>query len=161
MSLRLPILSLQGRICASGAPCVGYAGFRASPRPFPIKILRSALRPWSVETVCAGAFLRMTAIFPDDYPFPQRDEAPAARCGWGLVVGGGSATCRRASASGVAQKAATFRRPPVRVLPFSETVGSALLRMALLMAAADEPGWYAAYSAAAPLTCGVAMDVPL
>ncbi len=59
------------------------------------------------------------------------------------------------------QNPLTFRRPPVAVLPESEAVGTALVRIALLIAAADEPGWYAAYSAAAPLTCGVAIDVPL
>jgi hypothetical protein len=59
-----------------------------------------------------------------------------------------------------AQKVATLRRPPVTVLPTSEGVGTAVERIALLMLAADEPGWYAAYSAAAPATCGEAMEVP-
>ena len=39
-----------------------------------------------------------------------------------------------------AQKAATFRRPPVTVFPASEGVGSALVRMALRICAAVEPG---------------------
>lgn len=59
------------------------------------------------------------------------------------------------------QKPLTFRRPPVAVMPLSEAVGTALLRMALRICAAVAPGFEAAYRAAPPVTCGVAIDVPL
>ena len=59
------------------------------------------------------------------------------------------------------QKPLTFRRPPVTVMPLSDAVGTALLRMALRICAAVAPLCVDAYSAAAPLTCGVAIEVPL
>ena len=43
----------------------------------------------------------------------------------------------------------------------SDWVGSVLLSSALRICSADDPGWVAAYSAAAPVTCGVAIEVPL
>ena len=49
----------------------------------------------------------------------------------------------------------------VTVLPASDAVGTALPRIAALICAAVEPGWLAAYSATAPVTCGVAIEVPL
>lgn len=86
---------------------------------------------------------------------PQRRRA--ARQSPGRAKGGRGL---RVTASAEDQKPLTFRRPLVTTLPFSEAVGTALLRMALRMVAADEPGWYAAYSAAAPVTWGEAMEVP-
>jgi hypothetical protein len=59
------------------------------------------------------------------------------------------------------QKPETLRRPLLTTLPFSDGVGVALLIMAALISAAEAPGCVDAYSAAAPLTCGVAMEVPL
>ncbi len=59
------------------------------------------------------------------------------------------------------QKLLTFRRPPVTHLPESDAVGDALPRMAVLIEVALAPGLSDAYSATAPVTCGVAIDVPL
>ncbi len=42
------------------------------------------------------------------------------------------------------QNAPAFRRPPVTVMPLSDAVGMALLRMALRTCAADDPGFDAA-----------------
>ena len=49
------------------------------------------------------------------------------------------------------------------VLPVSEAVGVALAasKIAILMASADAPGYFEAYKAAAPVTWGVAIEVPL
>ncbi len=52
-------------------------------------------------------------------------------------------------------------RPPVAVLPARDDVGTALLRIALLICAAVAPLCVEAYSATAPVTCGVAIEVPL
>lgn len=60
----------------------------------------------------------------------------------------------------VAQNPLTFRRPPVTVLPAIEAVGTAEPRIAALICAAVEPACSEAYRAAAPVTCGVAMEVP-
>ena len=57
-------------------------------------------------------------------------------------------------------KPATLSRPLVRTLPLSEVVGVAPWRMASLTCAAVAEGFRALYSAAAPATCGVAIDVP-
>jgi len=57
--------------------------------------------------------------------------------------------------------AATFRRPPVLVLPVSDAVGVAVPRIAALIWAAVAPLCVDAYNAAAPVTCGVAIEVPL
>jgi hypothetical protein len=54
----------------------------------------------------------------------------------------------------------THSRPPVTTLPDSESVVSALPSRALLICVALSAGWAAAYSAAAPVTCGVDMEVP-
>ena len=51
--------------------------------------------------------------------------------------------------------------PPVTVLPANEAVGTALDKSADLICAALEPGFTEAYKAAAPVTCGVAIEVPL
>lgn len=59
------------------------------------------------------------------------------------------------------QKPATLSRPPVSTFPLSELVGTAELRMADLICAALAPVFTEAYKAQAPVTCGVAMDVPL
>lgn len=61
----------------------------------------------------------------------------------------------------VDQKPLAFRRPLVTTLPLHEAVGVALPRIADLMPAALAPGCEDAYSAAAPVTCGVAIEVPL
>lgn len=60
-----------------------------------------------------------------------------------------------------AQKPLTFNRPPVTVFPLREAVATVLERMASLIVAADAPECDAAYNAAAPVTCGVAIEVPL
>src|ERR1041384_3610642 len=54
----------------------------------------------------------------------------------------------------------TFRRPPEMVFVDSAATASTLFSRALLMPAVLDPH-AAATSAAAPETCGVAMDVPL
>ena len=59
------------------------------------------------------------------------------------------------------QNPLTLSRPPETHLPDSDAVGTALDRIALLIVAAEAPGCEAAYSAAAPVTCGVAIEVPL
>ena len=59
------------------------------------------------------------------------------------------------------QNVLTFRRLPVTVRPASDGVSVPLLKIAALIAAAVKPGRDAAYSAAAPVTCGVAIEVPL
>ena len=61
----------------------------------------------------------------------------------------------------VDQNPLTFRRPPVTVLPLNDAVAVALPRMAALICAAVAPGCVEAYIAAAPVTWGVAIDVPL
>ena len=61
-----------------------------------------------------------------------------------------------------ASMAATSRRPPVEVTPPAiEAVGAADCRIARFTSAAVACGQRALYSAAAPDTCGVAMEVPL
>ena len=61
-----------------------------------------------------------------------------------------------------ASMAAMFRRPPVDVLPLPrELVAVTDCRIAFLTSAAVACGQRALYSAAAPVTCGVAMEVPL
>jgi hypothetical protein len=52
-------------------------------------------------------------------------------------------------------------RPPVTVLPASEGVGIVESRIAYLISGAVASGWVEAYKAIAPVTCGVAIDVPL
>ena len=52
-------------------------------------------------------------------------------------------------------------RPPVTVLPLSEAVGTALVKSAFLICAAVALGWTLAYSAAAAVTCGIAIEGPL
>ena len=88
------------------------------------------------------------------------DEAPGA-----FAPGASSRATRGAAPRSVVrsagQKPLTLRRPPVAVLPLSEAVGTALPRIAVLICAAVEPGCVDAYSAAPPLTCGVAIEVPL
>jgi hypothetical protein len=54
----------------------------------------------------------------------------------------------------------TFNRPPVTVLPDNEPIGSTLLSR-LLFSSAVSSGQTDNTSAAAPETCGVAIDVPL
>ena len=46
-------------------------------------------------------------------------------------------------------------------MPASEAVGTAEVSIALLIVAAEAPECVAAYSAAAPVTWGVAIEVPL
>ena len=53
-----------------------------------------------------------------------------------------------------------FRRPPVVVRPASEAFGSAVRRRSALRPRSLAPGKVAFASAAAPATCGVAIDVP-
>lgn len=55
----------------------------------------------------------------------------------------------------------TSNLPPVTVFPTNEAVGTALDRIALRICATDAPGCVDAYNATAPVTCGVAMEVPL
>lgn len=59
------------------------------------------------------------------------------------------------------QKPDTFKRPPVTVFALSDGVAIVAPMMADLMSKADVPGWLLAYIATAPVTCGVAIDVPL
>ncbi len=59
------------------------------------------------------------------------------------------------------QNPLTFSLPCVTHLPVSEGVGAALFKIAALIIAAVLPGYAAAYNAAAPVTCGVAIEVPL
>src|SRR5262245_48919923 len=56
-----------------------------------------------------------------------------------------------------------LRRPPVTVRPFSDAVGVAIAasRMTSLIRLAETHGRSDAYNAAAPVTWGVAIDVPL
>jgi hypothetical protein len=59
------------------------------------------------------------------------------------------------------QNPLTLSRPPVTVLPLNEDVATVLFMIADLIVLADAPGFEAAYNAAPPQTCGVAIDVPL
>ena len=59
------------------------------------------------------------------------------------------------------QNPATLSRSPVNTLPLREDVAVPALRMAALICAAVAPEFRALYSATAPETCGVAIDVPL
>ena len=59
------------------------------------------------------------------------------------------------------QKPLAFKRPFETTLPLNDGVGTALPRIAALIVAALALGLCAAYSAAAPVTCGVAIEVPL
>jgi hypothetical protein len=52
-------------------------------------------------------------------------------------------------------------RPPVATLPVSDASLSVPLKMAVLICAAVNDGCAAFTSAAAPATCGVAIEVPL
>ena len=61
----------------------------------------------------------------------RNDKAPAA-----VATGALPDVLQR----GENQNPLTFNRPPVTVLPASDAVGTALLRIADLIAAADEPG---------------------
>src|SRR6185295_4852811 len=54
----------------------------------------------------------------------------------------------------------TFRRPPVLVVPASTATGSTVRSRSALSPAPVAPGNTAFASAAAPDTCGVAIDVP-
>jgi len=56
-----------------------------------------------------------------------------------------------------------FNRPPVTVIPDIDGVGvdEADCRIAVRVCCAVVPGLSALYNAAAPVTCGVAIDVPL
>ena len=53
------------------------------------------------------------------------------------------------------------RRPPLTVRPLRDAVGAAEATSALRMAAPVLVGSIEAHKAAAPVTCGVAMEVPL
>ena len=53
-----------------------------------------------------------------------------------------------------------FKRPPVTVMPLRELVGVTLLKMAVRIWLAVALGKTDAYNAAAPVTCGVAIEVP-
>lgn len=55
---------------------------------------------------------------------------------------------------------AMLTRPPVTTLPESEVVGVAPARMPALISVAVIAGYSALNSAATPVTCGVAIDVP-
>lgn len=55
----------------------------------------------------------------------------------------------------------TFNLPPVTHLPASEDVATTLPRMAFFISVYVAVGRRAAYNAAPPVTCGVAIDVPL
>src|SRR4051794_36456129 len=72
-----------------------------------------------------------------------------------VMAGDGGATCM----SGIAPM---FSRPPGAVGRFIEEVevAEAALRIATRVWAADCPGCRAANRTAAPVTCGVAIDVP-
>ena len=73
------------------------------------------------------------------------EKAPAADGSRGPPVWCGGASSAPFRVHVVAdQNAPAFRRPPVTVMPLSEAVGMALLRMALRICAADEPGFDAA-----------------
>jgi hypothetical protein len=52
-------------------------------------------------------------------------------------------------------------RPPLDVFPANEGSGSVLESSVVLSAAVVRVGWAARTSAAAPATCGVAIEVPL
>ena len=58
-------------------------------------------------------------------------------------------------------KPPTSRRPPVTVTPASDGVATTRERMASRISAALAAGFIDLYRAAAPVTCGVAIDVPL
>ena len=58
-------------------------------------------------------------------------------------------------------RAPTSRRPPVAVMPAMDAVGAVVERIAARIWAAVMVGLRAAHRAAAPDTCGVAIDVPL
>ncbi len=60
-----------------------------------------------------------------------------------------------------ATAAAAFRRPPLTAFPASAATGSADASSACLRCAALHAGCAEATSAAAPATCGVAIEVPL
>ena len=55
----------------------------------------------------------------------------------------------------------TLRRPPVTVIPFIEALGSTERMSSALSPYAVAVGKWALSRAAAPATCGVAIDVPL
>ena len=59
------------------------------------------------------------------------------------------------------QKPLTLRRPLETTLPLQEAVPVALFMMPALTCAAEAEGLRALNSAAAPATCGVAIEVPL
>ena len=61
----------------------------------------------------------------------------------------------------VDQNPLTLSRPPVTHLPARDGVATAAARIAAFICAADAPGCVDAYKAQAPVTCGVAIDVPL
>ena len=102
-----------------------------------------------------------------------RGRSPVAGCSWSSCCrsGGGRTGCTRASGSGSSwscptptsrrQNPLASSRPPVTVLPASDGVGTAAARIAALICARGRAGCDDAYSAAAPVTCGVAIDVPL
>src|SRR5687767_1000469 len=66
----------------------------------------------------------------------------------------------RVMGAGTLSAALTFRRPPVAVMPAKEEVGVVVLRMAVRISSAVALGFAAAYRATAPVTWGVAMEVP-
>ncbi len=81
---------------------------------------------------------------------PLNDEGPALRPG-----------LRGNRPAGEDQNPLAFRRPLLTTLPLHAAVGTAAPRIAALTSAAVAPGREALYSAAAPVTCGVAIEVPL
>ena len=79
----------------------------------------------------------------------------------GGVAGVGALVGEEVVGANGVRNPATLSLPPVNTLPVSEVVGVAPLRMAALISAAVKWGYSALYSAAAPKTCGAAIDVPL
>ena len=59
------------------------------------------------------------------------------------------------------QKPLAFKRPLLTTLPLHDAVAVELPMIAALIWAAVAPGLCALYKAAAPVTCGVAIEVPL
>lgn len=113
---------------------------------------------------CAARQLACRRGYRSPWPLMKEGELPQRTDAPGAVPRGVGVTPVRACVSGdrePPQKPLTLSRPLERVFPFSDDVGTVLFMMALLIAAAEEPGLFARYSAAAPLTCGVAIDVPL
>jgi hypothetical protein len=91
-------------------------------------------------------------VEPLDDPLPLGLEPPGADAGAGSPMPT-SATSR--------SERSTFSRPPLTVLPANAGLASVPPMIAELMSAGSEEGDADQSSAAAPDTCGVAIEVPL